>query len=345
VYRSTDGAANWNAISGDLSDGPPPTPSSALDPTVGGNSHLASVVEGAVTTVAPSGLDLNVVWAGTDDGHVWVTQNGGSNWVKVDVPGRSEWVTRLEADPFSASSAYVTFSGYRAGSRLPRIFRTMDYGASWTDISGDLPDVPLNCVNADPDPAMRGRLFVCNDFGVYVTDDYGQSWAALGTGMPPVVVMDLDLIQSSRQLFAGTHGRSMYVYELNQLGPADADGDGRDNVADCRPDDSTVFALPGEISGLAFGPDRVTLSWTPAIPSAGSATQHQVLRGLVSGLPVGGASDACIVAGTPASSITDPALPPAEAAFWYVVRAKNACGTGSYGTTSAGSLRLGSVCP
>jgi len=345
VYRSTDGAANWDAISGDLSDGPPPTPSSAPDATTGGNSHLASVVEGAVTTVAPSGLDLNVVWAGTDDGHVWVTQSGGSAWARVDVPGRSEWVTRLEADPFSASSAYVTFSGYRAGSRLPRIFRTVDYGASWTDISGDLPDVPLNCVNADPDPAMRGRLFVCNDFGVYVTDDYGQSWSALGTGMPPVVVMDLDLIQSSRQLFAGTHGRSIYLYELNQLGPADADGDGRDNLADCRPDDPTVFASPGEVSGLTVGSDRVTLSWNSEAVNSGSATQHQVLRGLVADLPVGGASESCLVTGTPTSAIADPAVPPAGSAFWYLVRAKNACGTGSYGATSAGSPRDGSACP
>jgi len=345
VYRSTDGGANWNAISGDLSDGPPATAQVTLDRKVGGHSHLASVVEGTVTTVAPSGLDVGVVWAGTDDGHVWLTQDGGTAWVRVDVPGRSEWVTRLEADPFSVSSAYVTFSGYRAGSRLPRIFRTVDFGASWTDIGGNLPDVPLNCVNADPDPAMRGRLFVCNDLGVFVTDNYGQSWSVVGTGLPPVVVLDLDLIQPSRQLFAGTHGRSIYVYDLSQLGPADADGDGRDNLTDCRPDDPTVFAPPGEVSGLAFGSDHATLSWSSATPSAGSATQHQVLRGLATEFPVGGASDACIAPGTPASSMADPELPPADAAFWYLVRAQNACGTGSYGTTSGGSPRPGNACP
>jgi hypothetical protein len=185
---------------------------------------------------------------------------------------------------------------------------------------------------------------VCSDLGVFVTDNYGLSWSALQTGMPAVVVLDLDLIVSSRQLFAGTHGRSMYVYDLNQLGPADADGDGRNNLADCRPDDATVFASPGEVSGLGFGSDRVTLSWSSAAPAAGSATEHQVLRGLLAGLPVGGASESCLVTGTTASSVADADLPPGDAGFWYLVRAKNACGTGTYGEASGGTPRVGTVC-
>jgi photosystem II stability/assembly factor-like uncharacterized protein len=345
VYRSIDGAANWAPISDDLTDGPHPLSLNARYPMVDGRTHLEDTVNGTMSTLAVSTVDANVIWAGTDDGNIWVTQNGGTTWVEVDVPGRSEWVTRVEADPFSAAAAYVTFSGYRYGSRLPRIFRTVNFGTSWADISGNLPDVPLNCVNADPEPATRGRLFVCSDIGVYVTDNYGLSWSALTAGMPPVVVMDLDLIASSRQLFAGTHGRSMYVYELSQLGPADADGDGRDNLADCNPDDPTVFASPGEVSGVAFDADRITLSWSSAAPTAGSATEHQVLRGLVAELPVGGASDSCVAAGTLASSIGDADVPPADAAFWYLVRARNACGTGTYGATSGGSPRLGTACP
>jgi photosystem II stability/assembly factor-like uncharacterized protein len=345
VYRTTDGAGTWTPISGDLTGGPPAFSADARQTPTGGNDHLENVISGTVTTVAASAVDGNVVWAGTDDGRVWVTRNGGSTWTRVDVPGRSEWVTRVEADPFSASTGYVTYSGYRYGSPLPRIFRTVDFGASWVDISGDLPDVPLNCVNADPDPAMRGRLYVCSDLGVFVTDNYGLTWSALGTGMPTVVVLDIDLIASSRQLFAGTHGRSIYLYDLNQLGPADADGDGRDNLADCRPDDPTLFAAPGEISGLALGSDRITLSWGSAAPTSGSATEHQVLRGLIAELPVGGASDACIVAGTIASSATDPVVPPTGAGFWYLVRARNACGTGTWGSTSGGSPHIGTACP
>jgi hypothetical protein len=345
VYRSINGAGNWDAISGDLTDGPSATLAAAPSGPVAGRDHLANVTEGTVTTVAASALDINVVWAGTDDGHVWVTQNGGSSWTQVDVPGRTEWVTRVETDPFSAAGAYVTFSGYHYGSRSSRIFRTTNFGASWADIGGSLPDVPLNGVNADPAPSMRGRLYVCSDAGVYVTDNYGASWSALGSGLPPVVVLDLDLIDTTRQLFAGTHGRSMYLYELGQLGPADADGDGSDNLADCRPEDPSVFSAPGEVAGLSFGADRVTLSWSPAQPSAGSSTLHQVLRGSVADLPVGAPSEACLVSGTAGASVSDPVLPADGTAFWYLVRAINACGTGTYGAAGNGTPRAGTACP
>jgi hypothetical protein len=192
---------------------------------------------------------------------------------------------------------------------------------------------------------MRGRLFVASDLGVFVTDDYGSTWSKLGSGMPPVVVLDLDLTTPTRQLWAGTHGRSIYVYDLNQLGPADADGDGANNLEDCRPDDPTVFAAPGEVAGLGFGADRVTLSWSSAAFAAGPATEHQVVRGLVAGLPVGDASEACILTGALGSSTTDADLPPSGAAFWYLVRGRNDCGIGTYGSTSGGIPRVSAACP
>lgn len=343
VYRTIDGAERWTPISGDLTDGPPAhlLPASHVE---GGlpAAHLENVVEGTITTIAASGVDSDVVWAGTDDGNVWVTPNGGSTWSRVDVPGRSEWVTRVEADPFSASAGYVAYSGYRYGSHLPRLFRTVDFGATWTDISAGLPDVPVNGINADPDPAMRGRLFAATDAGVYVSDDYGASWSSLGTGLPPVVVLDLDLTDVSRELFAGTHGRSMYVYDLDQLGPADADGDGSDNLADCRPDDAAVFAIPAEVTGLAWAADRQTLSWDSAVPAAGSATEHQVLR--IHGASEG-PSEVCLEAGTVGTSVLDADTPAEGSVFRYLVRARNACGTGGYGVSSDGSPRTSIVCP
>jgi hypothetical protein len=303
-------------------------------------------VEGTITTIAVSRVDTSVLWAGTDDGNVWVTTNAGALWSQVNVPGRTEWVTRVEADPFAAGGAFVTFSGYRNGSPLPRIFRTESYGSTWTDISAGLPDVPLNCVNADPAPDDRGRLFVGSDLGVHVSDDFGRSWSDLGTGLPGVVVQDLDLVSSSRELFAGTHARGMYHYDLNQLGPADADGDGADNLHDCDPNDAGVFAAPGEVSGLAVAADRVTLSWSSAAPAAGTATTHQVLRGSIAALPVsGGATETCLSAGTTTATLVDPAMPSPGAGLWYLVRAVNACGTGGYGTTSGGQNRSSAVCP
>jgi photosystem II stability/assembly factor-like uncharacterized protein len=345
VFRSTNGAQSWFPISGDLTSGP----HAHVEPGGGGGahgaSHLASTVEGTLTAIAVSAVDPAVLWAGTDDGHVWVTTNSGNAWTAVDVPGRTEWVTRLEADPFDAARAYVTYSGYRNASALPRIYRTSDFGASWTDIGGDLPDVPLNCVNADPQASMRGRLFVCSDLGVFVTDNYGESWSALGSGMPLVVVHDLDLVQVSRQLFAGTHARSMYLYELSQLGPADADGDGSDNLTDCAPDDGGAFAAPGEVGGLVLGAGGA-LGWSSLAGAAGSATTYQVLRGRTDELPVGGGvSETCLVSTTATPAASDPDAVREGQGFWYLVRARNACGIGSYGETSAGEPRESAVCP
>ncbi len=344
VYRSIDGAQTWSPVSGDLTDGPPPH----LQPGGGSDraSHLASTVEGTISAIAVSRLDTSVVWAGTDDGNVWVSTDSGGVWTRVDVPGRTEWVTRIEADPFSAAGAFVTFSGYRDGSPMPRLHRTIDQGATWIDIGAGLPDVPLSCVTADSAAQSRGRLFVCTDIGVYVSDDYGGSWSELGSGLPRVVVHDLDLVDSSRELFAGTHARSMYRYDLDQLGPADADGDGADNVNDCAPADSGAFAPPGEVGGLDVEADRVTVTWTSAGPAAGPATVHQVLRGRLDGLPVsGGAGEACLSTGTTAVSLADPEVPPAGEGVWYIVRAVNSCGVGGYGAASTGQERSSSTCP
>ena len=206
--------------------------------------------------------------------------------------------------------------------------------------------MPLNCVNADPAAADRGRLFVCSDLGVHVSDDFGRSWAELGTGLPAVVVQDLDLMSPTRELFAGTHARSLYRFDLTQLGPADADGDGADNTSDCDADDPGVFATPGEVIGLELAADAVTLTWDSAAPGAGDATRHQVLRGAIAGLPVGGTgAETCASAGTTAASLSDPTAPAPGDGFWYLVRATNTCGTGTWGTTSAGQTRGSTTCP
>jgi hypothetical protein len=138
----------------------------------------------------------------------------------------------------------------------------------------------------------------------------------------------------------------MYVYDLDQLGPADADADGSDNLADCAPDDAAAFAVPGEVTGLVLDPDRETLRFDSAAPGAGAGAVHQVLRGRVSELPVGsGASETCVEPGTTATTAADPELPPADEVFWYLVRARNACGAGGYGTTSDETPRTSAGCP
>jgi photosystem II stability/assembly factor-like uncharacterized protein len=197
VYRSTDGANWWTAISGDLTDG----------------AHGGGY--GTITTLVVSPVDPDVIYVGTDDSNVWVTTNGGSNWTDISGPLPNRWVTRVAVDPLDPATAYVTFSGLRWDENIGYVYRTTDYGSAWSDITGDLPGAPVNALVVDPaDPA---RLFVGSDVGCFYTEDYGASWDMLGTGLPAVPVYDLKLHNPTRTLVAGTHGRSMYAFDLTTL--------------------------------------------------------------------------------------------------------------------------------
>ncbi len=197
VYRTTNGAASWTPISPDLTDGP-------------GSGNLTS---GTLTTVAVSGVDASVIWAGSDDGNVQVTTNGGGLWTDVDAALPVRYVTRVQTDLVDSAVAYVTLSGYALDEFLPHVFRTTNHGATWTDISGNLPQTPVNDILVDPQNA--NRLYVGTDVGVYISGDLGGSWSKLGTGLPLAVVVDLELHDASRLLVAGTHGRSAFRLDLN----------------------------------------------------------------------------------------------------------------------------------
>jgi photosystem II stability/assembly factor-like uncharacterized protein len=346
VYRTVDGAQNWTPISPDLTDGPtldegqPVVNRDGLDRF---QSHLADIVDGTVTTIDVSPLNTDIIWAGTDDGNVWVTSDGGTIWNPVDVPGRNEWVTRVTADPFQVNSAYVTFTGFRTGDRMPHIFRTTDLGANWSDVSGNLPNVPINDVV--PDPLWEGRLFIGSDLGAYLTDSWGAQWDDMNGGFPISVIHDLVLHDPTRTLYAGTHSDSLWTFDLSQLPIPDRDLDGSNNLDDCAPDDGGAFAVPGEVTGVQWD-DATTLRWSSAQPGAGSATVHDVARGALAELPVGGGpSESCLVTGLGADTTTDASVPALHAGFWYLVRGANVCGTGTYGSESGGAERVTGACP
>ncbi len=195
LYRSTNGAASWNKISPDLTNGPHPY--SAF---------------GTITTIDVSHNNGNVVYVGTDDANVWVTKNGGANWTKITAGLPSRWVTRVTVDPTNDSIAYVTISGHFEGLDSAHVFRTANYGASWTAINGDLPAGPINDIVVDP--ANTRQLFIGTDFGVYSTSNLGSNWLPLGTGLPVIPVDDIAFDPGSRKLVAGTHGRSMYSISI-----------------------------------------------------------------------------------------------------------------------------------
>jgi len=191
VWRTTDGAANWTAISSDL--------------TGDGSGSSGATLS---TVIAAKG-NSNVIYAGCSNGRVQVTTDGGSNWNlrTSGLPNLS--VTKIATDPNSPATAYVTFSGYTASSK---IYKTTNYGNNWTNVSGNLPNIPTNCVFVNP--ANGNNIFAGTDLGVFSTTDGGSSWVQDIGGMANVPVLDLDYRASDNKLFAATHGRSMYSSTL-----------------------------------------------------------------------------------------------------------------------------------
>ncbi|MCF8367641.1 MAG: T9SS type A sorting domain-containing protein [Bacteroidales bacterium] len=197
VYKSTNHAESWTAISNDLTNGPG-----------------VNLTYGTITTISVSPINEDLIYVGTDDGNVWRTADGGQEWTKISADLPNRWVTRVIADPHEEQQVYVTFSGYRWDEFLPHVFSSGDMGQTWYDITSDLPEVPVNDLIVDPQ--YEERLYIASDAGVFVTYNGGLNWGLLGSNLPKVPVTSLDLHQPSHKLLAATFGRSMYTYDLLQ---------------------------------------------------------------------------------------------------------------------------------
>ncbi len=191
IYRTTDRGDNWTAISGDLTTG---------------QSQLS-----AISTIAVAPSAAGTVYVGTGDGKAWVTTDAGTGNNFTDVsaglPGR--YVTDFAVDSANDQIAYVTISGFNTNTpgTSGHIFKTVNRGGSWSNISGNLPDIPASTVALD-----GSDLYVGTDTGVYVSTDGGVTWSPFGSGLPNVAVADLTLYNNAgtKILFAGTHGRSVW---------------------------------------------------------------------------------------------------------------------------------------
>ncbi len=205
VYKTTNGGNTFNPISPDLTGGP----------------GEGSLLFGTITTISQSPLNPDIIWAGTDDSRVWVTDNGGSNWslVSGDLPER--WCTRVTADVYDEMACYVSFSGYKVDDLMPHIFKTENLGLTWDDISGNLDGVPVNDIL--PDPTREGWLYIGTDFGMFYSDDEGATWQGMSPDHPVCPVFDIDISTEPLKLVSGTHGRSMYAFDLEAVGVDDHD--------------------------------------------------------------------------------------------------------------------------
>lgn len=200
LYRSMDQGDSWTAISDDLSQA----------------KDRGDVPFATLTSLSESSLQFGLIWAGTDDGQVWVTDSSGVRWKNVaDKLPKDRWVSRVEASSHSLKRAYVTLNGYRDDDIRAYVYRTDDLGKRFKDISKGLPAEAVNVIREDPQ--NENILYVGTDRGVYVSTDRGDSWSALQGGLPNVPVHDLVVHQRERELVAGTHGRSIWIVDVLPL--------------------------------------------------------------------------------------------------------------------------------
>jgi photosystem II stability/assembly factor-like uncharacterized protein len=216
VFRLTDRAEKYAVISPDLTRN---------DPVRTNATGSGAENYGVVFSLAESPKRAGLLWAGTDDGRLWVTENDGGKWSELTnnlpEPARGQWIVRIEPSAQDANVAYVATNAYRAGDDRPTILRTADLGKTWQSVVGDLPpNDPVEVVREDPvNPRL---LYAGTHFGLFASLDQGTHWVRIGD-VPPVRVDDIQIHPRTSDLVIGTHGRSIAIIDdsvpLRELSP------------------------------------------------------------------------------------------------------------------------------
>jgi len=210
VFKTSDGGTHWEAISGDLTrnDKSKQQPSGGpvtVDDT--GTEYYDTVF-----SIAPSPLAKSLIWVGTDDGLIQITRDEGKNWTNVTPKDLPEWsrVSLIEASPNDAGTAYVAIDRHQNDDLAPYIYKTTDYGATWSRITTGIPDgVFVRAVREDP--KRKGLLYAGTERGVYVSFDDGARWRSLQLNLPIVPVHDL--VIKNDDLVLATHGRAFWILD------------------------------------------------------------------------------------------------------------------------------------
>jgi photosystem II stability/assembly factor-like uncharacterized protein len=200
LHRSMNQGTDWQTISGDLT----------------GGGQKGNVSYGTLTTISESPLRFGLLYAGSDDGVLQVSSDGGNSWKRIsdNFPKRL-WVSRVVASAHKEERVYVALNGYRWDDFSSYLYVSEDYGKTWKSIASGIPAAPVNAIVEDPE--NENLLFVGTDNGLFVSLDRGQTWNALQNGMPHVAVHDLVIQSEARHLLVGTHGRSIYLADIAPL--------------------------------------------------------------------------------------------------------------------------------
>lgn len=201
VLRSTNRGQEWTSFSPDLSD-PPEGPRGA-------------VPFGTVTMISESRLIEALLYVGTEGGSLWITRDGGGDWARIGEGLPKKWVSRVVASSHEVGRVYVSHTGFREDDFRSYLFKSEDFGESWGSIVGNLPAESVNVIQEDPE--LSEVLYVGTDLGVYVSGDGGATWYSLSANLPSTPVHDLDIHPRDGDLVIGTHGRSVFILDLEPV--------------------------------------------------------------------------------------------------------------------------------
>jgi photosystem II stability/assembly factor-like uncharacterized protein len=263
LFRSTDGGESWTAISPDLTRNDKSKEAWAGGPITGDNTGVE--IYCTIFAVAESPVEKGLIWAGSDDGLVHVTRDGGQHWTDVTgaLHGLPEWgtVTMIEPSHFDAGTAYLVVDGHRLDDMHPYLWKTGDFGRTWKRLDGKLPkDLFLHAVREDP--KHRGMIYLGTEHGVVYSTDDGGSWHSLRLNLPAVAVHDL--VIKDDKLALAAHGRSFWIFDHLPVLAALAAGPARG---------PRLLAVPEAVRwDLRQGPD----GWSGENPARFAAIYYQL---------------------------------------------------------------------
>jgi photosystem II stability/assembly factor-like uncharacterized protein len=199
-FRSMDKGENMKTLSGDLSKG----------------KREGNVPFGTIVTLSESPIRFGLIYAGTDDGNIQLSKDGGYSWelVSASLP-KGLYVSRVVASAYKEGRVYVTLNAYRNDNFNPWLYVSDDFGQTWTQLGKNLPGGPLNVVREDP--KYEDILYVGSDNGLYASFNRGNTFMFFGSNLPSVPVHDIAIQKTAGDLVAGTHGRSIYITSLNEV--------------------------------------------------------------------------------------------------------------------------------
>ena len=258
VWKTTNGGHSWTAISGDLTRQTWDVPANAGKYATG----VTPSAQGSITALAPSPLDVNVLWAGTGDGLIQLTTDGGVKWTNVTPPQIKPWtrIFNMEAGHFDTKTAYAAANTLRLDDMNPHFWRTHDGGKTWTEINNGIAGGAVsNSIREDP--RKKGLLYAATDTQVWVSFDDGDHWQSLRLDMPAISVRDIQVKDDESclcsDLVAGTHGRGFWI--LDDVTPLR-------QAAEAAAASNAYLFKPATGIRIRFGTNDPT-PWPPELPA------------------------------------------------------------------------------